>query len=181
MRRPSTHMSQSPYQLYEPDAPPAGGRVALLLTGTACALAGFALGAIATTVASSSPTLVAKVASEEPPPPGVLARCEHGVRIKSTVCSMDHALVSMTGNSWKNYSLFDSRMAAFWSDDFRYIPMYGIDESVGLQMWFDNEMRSWSDAFPWVDFNQMIFVGSGPNASTTTYAVGDWEQALIHA
>ena len=49
---------------------------------------------------------------------------------------------------------------------------------VGLDGWFKSEMWTWTTAFPWVSFNQMIFVGSGPNASTTTYAVGDWEGAL---
>ena len=39
-------------------------------------------------------------------------------------------------------------------------------------------MESWSDAFPWVAFEQMLFLGSGPNASSTTYAVGTWEKSL---
>ena len=39
-------------------------------------------------------------------------------------------------------------------------------------------MTAWSDAFPWVSFQQMLFLGSGPNASSTTYAVGTWEQPL---
>ena len=39
-------------------------------------------------------------------------------------------------------------------------------------------MTAWSDAFPWVSFQQMLFLGSGPNASSTTFAVGTWEQPL---
>ena len=98
--------------------------------------------------------------------------------IKRTVCSMDHALVSLNGGRWQDYSVFTQTMHPFWDERFTYTPMYGIDESVGLESWFRNEMSAWSDAFPWVEFNQMIFLGSGPNATTTTYAVGDWKGAL---
>lgn len=93
--------------------------------------------------------------------------------LKRTVCMMDHSLVHL-GSQWRNYTLFAETMKPYWDESFRYSPMYGIDESVGLRDWFDNEMTSWSAAFPWVEFNQMIFLASGPNASTTTYAVGDW-------
>ena len=108
----------------------------------------------------------------------VLGHCgKHVVAIKQTVCSMDHALVSLA-DDWHNYTLFAQSMLPFWDEKFAYIPMHGILPSVGLHDWFTKEMTSWTEAFPWVEFNQMLFLGSGPNASTTTYAVGDWKGAL---
>ena len=121
-----------------------------------------------------SPSLTARQSS---PPPDDLATCGHQADLKRVVCRMDHALVGL-GDQWRNYSLFDLTMRRFWSPGFTYTPMHGLTESKGMRDWFDKEMSAWTDAFPWVTFQQMIFVGSGPNASSTTYAVGTWERPL---
>ena len=147
----------------------------------ATAILAFAAGGAAAGMASSSVSLstssLAKD-SEKGLNGGHLASCEeHVVAIKRTVCLMDHKLVSL-GQSWRNYTVFAAAMRAFWDETFTYTPMYGIDESIGMAAWYHNEMSAWTDAFPWVEFNQMMFLGSGPNASSATYAVGDFERAL---
>lgn len=89
---------------------------------------------------------------------------------------MDHKLVSLgTACNWEQ---FKAAMRPYWTPDFVYTPMHSLSESHGMRGWFDNEMESWSDAFPFVSFQQMIFLGSGANASSTTFAVGTWEKAL---
>lgn len=141
-------------------------------------LAGIVAGACVATlcISGSLPTAtLARVNKDDPP--NNLAKCEPYSGIKSTVCAMDHALVSLS-TSWHDYALFEEAMAPYWLHNFSYLPMYGINPSTGLRNWFENEMETWSDAFPWVSFEQMLFLGSGPNASSTTYAVGTWEKAL---
>ena len=137
-------------------------------------LATMCLASPTSTAGISGLSLTARHAS---PPPDDLAACGHQAGLKSLVCRMDHALVSL-GDQWRNYSLFDQTMRRFWSPGFTYTPMHGLTESKGMRDWFDKEMSAWTDAFPWVTFQQMIFVGSGPNASSTTCAVGTWEHAL---
>lgn len=111
-------------------------------------------------------------------PVDVLVHCtRHSPTMKKTVCGMDHALVGLA-TTWHNYTLFESTMGPYWDPAFTYIPMYGIDRSIGLRDWFIKEMETWSDAFPVVEFNQVIFLASGPNATSTTYAVGDWMREL---
>ena len=107
----------------------------------------------------------------------ILADCDHATQIKRTVCEMDHALVSL-GETWKDFETFSTQMQAFWDESFAYLPMYGIEDSVGMRDWYYKEMWSWTEAFPWVEFNQMLFLGSGCNASSATVAVGDWKAPL---
>ena len=171
------------YHLHAPrqhDGKPLRSKIILSISLVMAAFTGAAATAIALggPQKSSFSRLSADVADESDGDEGVLAHCNaHSKRIKRTVCMMDHALVGL-GSMWQDWTTFSNAMQPFWGDDFMYRPMYGMNESHGLRSWFHNEMSTWTLAFPTVEFNQLIFIGSGVNASSTTYAVGNWEAPL---
>ena len=145
------------------------------LVGFGALIGATSVSLILTQQASPVSTRVAFLNDEVPP--DSLAVCNDHVGVKFVVCSMDHSLVAL-GDKWSNFTLFQNTMTQFYSPQFNYLPMYGLESSTGYHGWFVNEMSQWTTAFPWVAFQQMMLLGKGPNASSTTYAVGTWEKHL---
>ena len=81
-------------------------------------------------------------------PRGSIAICEKATSVddvKSTVCRMDHALVSLPSIDSLSYDVFERVMEPFWTPDFEYIPMYGVEASKGMRGWWDAEsMPIWA-------------------------------------
>ena len=163
--------ADTPFVLLADDRAPARPLLPLLLVGTLVGSVGI------WAYQQSHVARVLQVLTEDgASPPNTLAHCDvHVGSVKAVVCLMDHSLVALA-NTWKDYSHFREAMLPYWTDNFTYIPMHGLHKSQGLHDWFDNEMETWSDAFPWVSFQQMLFLGSGGNASSATVAVGTWER-----
>ena len=75
------------------------------------------------------------------PRPLLFLLLAYGPPLRARSCEMDHTLVSLA-DTGRDYATFADRMQPYWDESFRYVPMYGVDASVGLRDWWEKEMRS---------------------------------------
>ena len=119
------------------------------------------------------------VACLMPPALASMAQCmKEDPPAKALVCAMDQAITVLYPDGWKNYTKWYNVMKPFWSEDFSYIPFTGFPTTKGLWNWWNGEYTLWNKAFPEHAFNQLLFLGDTIQASTTTYALGVWQDNL---
>jgi len=96
---------------------------------------------------------------------------------KEVIRAMDEVIADHV--AWDDWEKWSEIMAEYFTEDMIYDTNWSPDDtmnnSTGIQEWWDNEHIPYNMAFDNTTFNQMIFAAEETTATTTTYANTRWK------
>jgi len=107
----------------------------------------------------------------------VLGSCVGDPLAKEVIRAMDEVISDHV--AWDDWEEWSKIMEEYFTEDMIYDTNWSPDEtmnnSTGIQEWWDNEHIPYNMAFDNATFNQMIFAAEETTATTTTYANVQWK------
>ena len=96
---------------------------------------------------------------------------------KEVIREMDEVISDHV--EWDNFEAWTEIMAKYFTADMIYDTNWSPDgtmnNSTGIEEWWDHEHIPYNLAFDNATFNQMIFASEETTATTTTYANSQWK------